>query len=163
MGFREAPRLNYSLRVAKYLSPSITTEMDNELTYRINVLRLFSEPLKRIYADPQTPPSTRKMIDEVLLWGKDVFPFVIDHRPENISRLRQVSDGFAKVLGHIADDPETPYSIRTLIAHTFVRFGHHARHRPKPRLLSYDPAQSEICAPETKIPPPRRPALQVYQ
>jgi hypothetical protein len=90
--------------------------MDSELTYRISILRLFSETLKRIPGDPQTPPSVRKMIDEVLLWGKDVFPFVFAYRPEDISRLRQVSDGFGRILGHIAANPKTPHSVQTFEA-----------------------------------------------
>jgi hypothetical protein len=138
------------------------TEMLNEFTYRLSVLRLlYSEPLKRIHADPRMSRSTREMIDEVLLWRKDVFPFVLDSQPENICRLRQVSEGFARVLGHIADDPETPHSIKTVITHTFVRFGHHARHRRAWEPLP--PATDEVCAAAKKIPPPRRPALRVYE
>jgi hypothetical protein len=130
------------------------TEMLNEFTYRLSVLRLlYSEPLKRIHADPRMSRSTREMIDEVLLWRKDVFPFALDSQPENICRLRQVSEGFARVLGHIVNDPETPYSVRTLILHAIVRceFG------------AVAPAKGEVCAAAKKISAPRRPALRVYE
>jgi hypothetical protein len=134
------------------------------LRYRIDVLRLFSKPLKQIQADPQTAPYIRMTIDAAFLRAKDVFPLTaIDHRPEHIEHLHKVSDAFAAVLGCITNDPEVSPSNRALIEQTFIKFGNMACSRREFETLPYDLAKREICAVTTNISPPRRPALQVYE
>jgi len=134
--------------------------MDSELTYRMNALRLFSDALKFIQKDTQAPPSTREKAGEPLLWGKDVFPFVIDHRPEKLARMREVAGVFARVLGQIHDDGETPYATKALIAHTLIQFAYQARQRAKPP--HYEATNGEVTAARESS-PPRRPQLQVYE
>lgn len=56
--------------------------MSNELTYQIKVLRLYSDTLKSIHANPETPETTRGMLREFFSERSSIFPLLPSARPK---------------------------------------------------------------------------------
>jgi hypothetical protein len=101
---------------------------NDELTYWIGRLRIFSKALKRISVDPQMPlpQSARDIAGEVLLSGKDAFLLDVDRTSENIARLREVAHMFSRTLGYIASipdvtsKPDAAHAIQVLHTYTLL-------------------------------------------
>jgi hypothetical protein len=111
--------------------------MAAELACRINVLRLFSETLERVHADPQTPQCPARFSMSSSWSGGTLFTLFIDDRPEKMGQQILKS---RQGLRRIADDSKTP-SIRPVITQTLIRFANTSRryHRATDRNLRYAP------------------------
>jgi hypothetical protein len=140
--------------------------MDDQVAHRLNILKVYLDTFRLIRDDPETSKTTRTILDDMFAAGVGIFPTLVVGAPQEMVRqaalLRQGAEICNGIIWEISRDLAAPHSTRVYIQHAMFRLGTMIRRYQKEH-SPYEYARHEVCAEAKAIPPPRRPALQVYR